>query len=333
MRRKAYHWCYALLMANMLTGCSLAPHYNRPAEEMPLAFKEAEGWMTAQPADATPRGKWWEIYGDSELNALEEKESTGNQDLKAALARYEEARAVARSARADYFPTVTGTAHDYRERSSPNFSALTTGKPYNDYLLEADFSYEIDLWGRVRNAVAVAKNLAKASGGDMVSLDLSLKAELAADYFALRSDDAEQQVLDDTVTAYGKALQLTQNRFKGGVAAEADVDQAQAQYEGTKTLAADLRIKRAQLEHAIAVLTGAAPSNFTLPARPLAIKAPTIASGLPSKLLERRPDIAAAERRVHGGQCRNRRGARRLVPGFHHRGSARIRKRIEQQLA
>ena len=288
----------AALFSAALGACSLAPDYHRPEQQTPPAFKEAAGWMTAQPADAAPRGKWWEIFGDAELNALEEKVGTGNQDLKAALARYEEARAGARAARAAYFPTVSGNAQDFRERSSPNFSAITTGKPYNDNLVEADFSYEIDVWGRVRNAVSQAQNLAKASGGDRAAVDLSLHAELAADYFALRGDDAEQVVLDDTVTAYGKALELTRNRFAGGVAAEADVDQSETQYEGTKTQATDLRLKRAQLEHAVAVLTGTPPSVFSLAPKPLDVSPPVISAGLPSKLLERRPDIAAAERRV-----------------------------------
>jgi NodT family efflux transporter outer membrane factor (OMF) lipoprotein len=284
----------------LLCSCNLAPHYHRPAEETPVAFKEAGGWMTAEPADAAPRGRWWEAYGDKELNALEEKAGAGNQDLKAALARYEEARAGARAARADYFPNITGTAYDFRERSSPNYSALTNGKPFNDYLAEADISYEIDLWGRVRNEVATAKHLAKASGGDLAAVDLSLRAELASDYFALRADDAEQIVLDETAVDYGKALDLTRDRFKGGVSAEADVDQAETQYQTTRTQASDLRLKRAQLEHAIAVLTGASPSGFTLASMPLdaAQKMPSVNPGIPSKLLERRPDIAAAERRV-----------------------------------
>jgi NodT family efflux transporter outer membrane factor (OMF) lipoprotein len=266
--------------------------------ETPPAYKEADGWMTAQPSDAAPRGKWWTVFGDKDLDALEEKVGTSNQDLKAALARYEEARAAAREARADYFPTITGNIQDLRERSSPNFSTITTGKPYNDYLVQADFSYEIDLWGRVRNEVAAAQNLSKASGADYVGVDLSLRAELAADYFALRGDDAEQKVLDDTVEAYKKALDLTQDRFKGGVAAEADVDQAQTQYQNAKTQSADMHLKRAQLEHAIAVLTGAVPSGFTLAPAPLAATPPVINAGLPSKLLERRPDVAGAERRV-----------------------------------
>lgn len=289
---------FGIVVGSLLVGCNLAPHYSRPEMENPPAFKEVQGWTTVQPADNAPRGNWWEVYGDKQLNVLEDKVGTSNQDLKVALARYQEARASARAARADLFPTVTGQVHDFRERSSPNFSDITSGKPYNDYLGEADFSYEIDIWGRVRNEVAAAKNLSKASGADYVAVDLSLRAELAADYFALRSDDAAQIVLDDTVIAYGKALQLTRDRFKGGVAAEADVDQSEAQYEGTKTQASDMRMKRAQLEHAIAVLTGAPPSSFSLPSMPLNIKTPIINAGLPSRLLERRPDIAAAERRV-----------------------------------
>ena len=159
----------ATLLSAALASCSLAPHYHRPDIETPPAFKEADGWITAEPADAAPRGKWWTIFDDPQLDALEEKVSESNQDLKVALARYEEARAAARAARADYFPTITGNAQDARERSSPNFSSLSTGKPFNDYNMQADFIYEIDLWGRVRNEVAAAQNLSKASGADYVA--------------------------------------------------------------------------------------------------------------------------------------------------------------------
>ena len=283
----------------LLSACSLAPDFIRPEIETPKTFKETDGWLMATPADALPRGKWWEIFKDETLNGLEEKAGLGNQDLKIALARYEQARAGVRAARADFFPTITAGAHDLRERSSPNFSSITTGKPFNDYTLQGDLSYEIDLWGRIRNQVQAAKDISKASGADVVAVELSLRAELAANYFSLRGDDAAQAALDVTVEAYSKALDLTRDRFKGGVAAQADVDQAEAQYQGTKTQALELHLKRAQLEHAIAVLTGTPPESFSLAATPLTdITPPAIWPGMPSTLLERRPDIAAAERRA-----------------------------------
>ena len=287
-----------LLLGTSLASCSLAPQYQRPQTPAVAAYKEIDGWKTAEPADATPRGNWWEAFGDPTLNALEEKAGSGNEDLKVALARYQEARASARVARAAFLPQITASGHDYRERSSPNFTPLRSGKPFNDYLADADLTYEIDLWGRVRNGAEAAKDTAKAADADRLSVDLSLRAELAANYFTLRGYDAQQKVLDDAASAFEKALTITRDRFKGGIAAEADVDQAETQYHTTRTQAADMRLKRAQLEHAIAVLTGQPPSGFALPAAPLAARPLNIAPSLPSKLLERRPDIAAAERRV-----------------------------------
>jgi NodT family efflux transporter outer membrane factor (OMF) lipoprotein len=288
----------------MLSACSLAPHYHTPAMPEVPAYKEAGDWIVAQPADDAPRGQWWKAFGNPELNVLEDKLATSNQDIKIYLARYEEARSLAKQAQADFFPTVTADGHDFRERSSPNFTTLHEGPPYNDYLPSVDLSYEIDLWGRIRNEVYAQNSLAKASFADAAAAELSVRAELATDYFMLRGDDASQRVLDETVVAYSKALDLTRNRFKGGVAAEADLDQAETQYQNARTQDADMHMKRQQLEHAIAVLIGEPPALFSLPTLALDdLKAPAVSPGLPSTLLQRRPDIAAAQRRVQAANA------------------------------
>ncbi|MGH8461218.1 MAG: efflux transporter outer membrane subunit [Stenotrophobium sp.] len=285
----------------LLAACSFAPAYQRPATPAPASsYTEAGNWKTAQPGDTTVRGQWWTAFGDAQLDMLESRVEDANQDLKAAVARFQQARAQARYARADYFPTVTAGADATRQRQSQNRALASPTAPttYNDFLLNADLSYEIDVWGRVRNAAEAGKATAQASAADLDALDLAIHAELAMDYFSLRADDSSQALLDDAVAAYRKALALTRNRYRGGVAAEVDVDQAQAQLQTAITQATDLRLKRTQLEHAIAVLVGVPASVFSLPPAQLAATMPAIDPGLPSSLLERRPDIAAAERRT-----------------------------------
>jgi NodT family efflux transporter outer membrane factor (OMF) lipoprotein len=296
----------------LLASCSLAPDYHRPETPAAVAYKETapiqDGngnlWSVAKPGAAdAPRGQWWQVFHDQILNDLETKLINANQNLKAAVARYDEARAAAGIARADYFPTITGAANTGRTQTS---KTITDSRPislYNDTSVGADASYELDLWGRVRNNVRSAENRAAASAADLAAVNLSLQAELAMDYFTLRGDDTSQQILDQTVTAYQKALELTQNLHNGGAATEADVDQAETQLQNAKTMAEDMRLKRAQLEHAVAVLTGAMPASFTLPAAVMddqqsQEKMITIDPGVPSVLLERRPDIAEAERLV-----------------------------------
>ncbi len=287
--------------AALLAACSFAPEYHAPAEPSPAAFKEATGdWKPAEPADSASRGAWWTAFADEQLNALEERVTAANQDLRAAVARYQQARAEARIARADLFPSINADAGGMREQTSKNRATYSVLQPhiYSDYTLTADVSYELDVWGRVRNSVAAARAQAQASAGDLATVDLSLHAELATDYFLLRSDDTRQMLLDDAVTAYQRALELTQRRHDGGVAAEADVDQAETQLQTAITLAADNQLKRAQLEHAIAVLIGVPPSSFSLTPAKLAATPPPVDPGLPSQLLERRPDVAAGERRA-----------------------------------
>ena len=284
-------------------GCSFAPPYKIPdTAKAPEQYKEAGDWKIAQPQDAAPRGAWWTMYGDPGLSVLEDKIRDSNLTLKAAFARLQQARAQYRIARADLFPSVTADPYATRERFSENAPKSLPGYPatVNDFLAGADFSYEIDLWGRVRNEVSAARANRQASAADLASIELSLRAQLAEDYFNLRADDAEVKLLDRTVEDYKKSLGLVTHLFDGGAAALADVAQAQAQLDNALTQAADVRLQRAQAEHAIAVLVGESPSTFTLSVNALPTEAapPPIDPGLPSTLLERRPDIAEAERRV-----------------------------------
>ncbi len=300
MRRAA---CVAFAAGCALSGCSLAPHYERPPTPPPAAsYQELGGWKLATPADNAPRGAWWTMFHDEELNELETRVTAANQSLKAALARLEEARAATRIARSAYFPTLTANASAIRQRESVNAPGFTVGAEpvYNTFIVGGDLSYEIDLFGRIRNTVAGARATEQATAGDTAALDLSVHAELATDYFSLRGLDAQQQLLDQTVADYARALELTGNLYQGGAAALSDVQQAQAQLETARTQAEDTRLRRAQTEHAIAVLVGSAPTGFHLAARPLApdLAIPVVDPGLPSQLLERRPDVAAAERRV-----------------------------------
>ena len=287
----------------LAAACSFAPHYSRPSTPTPPpAYQEADGWKTAQPADAAGRGQWWEIYGDDPLNALESQVTVSNQNLKAAFARLEQARAQTRIERSYLFPTVTAGPRAVRERQSVNSPTYNDTKPtvFNDFALNLDVSYEFDVWGRIRNLVAAARASEQASSADLATLDLSTHAELASDYFTLRSQDEQQDLLDHTAKDYADALELTQHLYDGGAAALSDLDQAKAQLQTALTQAADNRLSRAQTEHAIAVLLGESPSNFHLDPRPLPLEMapPGIDPGIPSALLERRPDVAAAERRV-----------------------------------
>jgi NodT family efflux transporter outer membrane factor (OMF) lipoprotein len=293
----------ALLFTTMtLAGCAVGPHYARPTTPVPPAYKEIpEGMKAAQPADQLARGKWWEIYQDPQLNSLEEKVRVSNQTLKAAVAQFEQARALVRFNRADFYPTVTAGAAGSRNHLSSNRAVSSSLSPtnYSDIQLPvAGVSYEPDLFGRVRHTVEAARTSAQASAGDVENVSLSVHAELAADYFQLRSLDAEEELLNSSVATFQKALDLTQNRYTGGVASAVDVAQAQTQLETTRGQAIDVQVARAQFEHAIAVLIGEPAPSLNIPNSPLAQMPPAIPVGLPSDLLERRPDIAAAERRV-----------------------------------
>jgi NodT family efflux transporter outer membrane factor (OMF) lipoprotein len=293
----------AIALAGASGACSLAPHYQRPATaKPPAAYQELDGWKIAVPSDREPRGEWWKIYQDPALDTLEAQVAEANQSLKSAFARLQQAHAQTRIARASYFPSLTADASARRTRTSANSPNFFPGEtnPVNDFVVGADLSYEIDLFGRVRNTVSGAKASEQASAGDVAALELSLQAELASDYFLLRGLDAQQEMLDRTVSDYTRALELTQNLYQGGAAAVSDVQQAKAQLATARTQSADTRLRRAQAEHAIAVLVGQQASSFHLDARPLepGVAPPAIDPGVPSQLLERRPDVAAAERRV-----------------------------------
>lgn len=288
----------------LLSACSLAPEYEVPQTAAPVHYKESApvtappGWQPASPQDAAPRGPWWRTFGDPQLDALEARLPEASQDLKLAIARYMQARAVAKRSRADLLPALGAGASAVRGRTSENVVSTLAGETSNTFDATLDLSWEIDLFGRLRNAYAAAEAEADASRGDLAATDLALQAELAMDYFALRGADATLKLLDDTVQAYDRALSLTRNRYDGGIAAAADVDRALSQLENARAQQAAVRLQRAQYEHAIAVLLGTPPSNFSLPVAPFVATPPVIDAGLPSTLLQRRPDIAAAERRV-----------------------------------
>ena len=301
--RKPGRLAAAALAGAVLAACSLAPRYRPPpVPAPPAAYKEAGEWQMAVPADASPRGRWWTMFRDPDLDGLEDQVSLQNQSLKAALARLEQARAQTRLERASWFPTINAQAQATRGETSVYSASYTPGAPRtgNVFELGGDLSYEIDLFGRIRNSVASARASEQASAGDAAALALSLHAELASDYFTLRGLDIEQRFLDRTVEDYARALKLTENLYQGGASPISDVQQAQAQLESARTQAEDTRLRRAQTEHAIAVLVGQEASGFSV--TPRAEESfwalPPVDAGLPSQLLERRPDVAAAERRV-----------------------------------
>ncbi|HEX7487167.1 MAG TPA: efflux transporter outer membrane subunit [Vicinamibacterales bacterium] len=281
-------------------GCATGPKYVRPVPPMPLAFAESGAWKPARPNDEAARGKWWEVFRDEPLNALEDRLDVSNNTLRAAQAQFNQARAMVRYAAASRSPQVSGTGAGSRTNHSentPNWSATAT-EHYSDFLLRLDTSYELDVWGRVRASVAASRAAAQASAADLEVVRLSLHAELAADYFFVRALDSERELLQSSVAAYERALELTRNRYKGGVATAVDVAQAEAQLETTRAQLIDLQARRAQVEHAIATLLGQPPGSVKAPASPLTGEPPSVPPSLPADLLERRPDIAAAERRV-----------------------------------
>lgn len=296
---------FPILLVGVLgvSACSLAPDYVRPAplasdQPVPTAYQESQPWKTAAPADTAAKGQWWLAFDDDGLNRLEDRVASANQTLQAQFAHLAQAQAAAQVARSGLFPQIGAIGSAARQGRSQTTQPGVNPRDYTDDKLSLNVSYEVDVWGRVQNAVEAAKDEAQASAADVSVLELALRAELATDYFSLRGADSSIKVLDQTIAANQAALDLVIRRHAGGIATQADLAQATAQVETAKTQAADLRLKRAQLEHAIAILIGQAPSGFRLPPQPLSGEPPTISPGLPSTLLERRPDIAAAERRV-----------------------------------
>lgn len=293
------YFIIVLGVLTLLSACTVGPDYVRPAAVTPPVFKEMSGWKVAQPRDRTIRGKWWEIYNDELLNELEEKVDVSNQNVAAAEARFRQARSQLQGARAGYVPTVSVGASATRSRRPIAIGGgITTSETTSGYQLPIDVSWEPDLWGRVRRTVEANRASAQASAADLESLRLSIRATLAQDYFQLRTLDAQKQLMDATAANYRRFLDLTKNRYASGVASRADVLQAETQLRSTEAQAVDIGVQRAQLEHAIAVLIGKPAALFAIPAAPLAAEPPAVPVDVPSNLLERRPDIAAAERRV-----------------------------------
>ncbi len=290
----------ATAVASILAACSLAPPYKPPKTEEVASFKEAGDWMPAKPADADQRGLWWAVFNDPKLNELEDKLNAANPDLQAAIARFAEARAVARQDVSNEFPTLGASASATRSRSSATgpLSGLIGNKPVtsNDFIAGLNLNWEIDLFGRLRNTANAAKAQAQSSEADAAAVALSLQAQLASDYFSLRGDDTATALLEDTIKVYDHAYELTRNRYQEGISAATDVDQADTQRQNARAQLAAVRRDRAQLEHAIAVLLGVTPSTFSLEPAQLAGSVPAVTAGLPSALLQRRPDVARAER-------------------------------------
>jgi NodT family efflux transporter outer membrane factor (OMF) lipoprotein len=281
------------LLAVVLSGCAVGPAYQRPDAPTPASYKEAQGWVVAAPADALDRGPWWTLFDDPLLDDLAQRVEVSNQNVAAAVAAYAQARALVREQRASLFPVVTldGGA----SRSGGGASSTGAGSRYQ---FGIGGSWEPDVWGRLRRGVESASASAQAGAADLASARLSAQGELATNYFALRQTDAQQALLDDTIAGYERALQITRNRHDAGVAPKTDVLQAQTQLANAQAERVGLARQRAQLEHAIAVLVGQAPGDFTLAAAAWKATLPEVPVGVPSTLLQRRPDIAAAERRV-----------------------------------
>ncbi|WP_230473731.1 efflux transporter outer membrane subunit [Dyella choica] len=301
MNRRSNHLLVALMLA-VLGGCSLAPTYHTPVlPSVPAQFKEGDtAWKTAAPADDMPRGGWWMVYGDATLNELETKLDADNPSLAAALARYDGARAVESQFAAGLFPHVDALANPLRARQSDNRPLRGSHQPneYDSNTVGVGASYDLDLWGRIRNEVSEGHALAQAAQADLASAKLSLEARLASDYVRLRGYDIQVRILQDALKAYQRALELTENRHGGGVASGLDVSRAQAQLEDAQAQVADVMAQRALSEHAIAALVGEPASSSSIATGRDQLKVPMTPVGVPSSLLERRPDIAAAERRV-----------------------------------
>jgi NodT family efflux transporter outer membrane factor (OMF) lipoprotein len=290
----------------LLAGCTVGPNYKRPqvpvapvfTEQPPQSFTESEGWKQAQPSDETLRADWWQLFGSAELDRLEEEVNASNQTLKAAEARFREARTLIQLNRSALLPTISTAPAIANSRLSHNAPAGARAGDFGQYTLPLDINYELDAWGRVRRSVTAAREETQASAADIETIRLSLHAELATDYFDLRSLDAQKRLLDETLIAYQRALELTQNRFDGGLSSRAEVAQARTQLETARAQDVGVGVDRATYEHAIAVLLGRTPESLRLEAAPLDSTPPVVPVGIPSQLLERRPDIAAAERRA-----------------------------------
>jgi NodT family efflux transporter outer membrane factor (OMF) lipoprotein len=296
----------------VLAGCAVGPDYKRP-EAMPhnaappMAFKEADGWKQATPSDAITRKDWWKVFNDPVLNDLEAKVVVSNQNLAQSEAAYREAIATWDQQRASLFPTITGTGSGTRSQSPAGFTnaagAFGGSRPTSTYTARLGLSWDVDVWGKIRRTIEAAKSTAQADYATLANATLSAQITLAADYFQLRADDEQKRILDDTVKGYADDLRIAQNRFNVGVGARADVLTAQTQLESAQASAVDIVRTRQQMEHAIAVLIGAAPSELTIQQTTWKPDVPAVPVSLPSALLERRPDIAAAERQMQAANA------------------------------
>lgn len=289
-------------LALLLAACAVGPDYQRPDVDVGQHYKEAQGWTVARPGDAELRGDWWNTYNDSVLDGLMDTLLHSNLSIAQSEARYREAKALVGTARSAYFPVVGANASATRSGSGDlgnrNTFSSGSGNTSNQYTLSGSVSWEPDLWGRIRREVESSRAELAASAADIASTRLSMESTLAQTYFQLRAVDAQTRLLDQTVTAYERSLLLTQSRYQAGVAAKADVAAARTQLENTRAQLIALHSQRAQYEHAIAVLLGEAPSKLSLGPTPTIGTVPVIPVALPSQLLERRPDVAAAERRT-----------------------------------
>lgn len=305
--------CAAL--AALLGGCAMGPDYVRPAVNSGVQFKEAAGWKAAEPRDDIRRGPWWDVYGDPELSRLMAQVETANQTIAQAEAQYRQALATVQATRAGQFPMLNGSASATRSGTGTSSSTTTNSSGVvisqggsqsirNQYSMNATASWEADLWGRIRRGVEADTASAQASAANLANAHLSAQAALARNYFQLRIMDEQQRLLEATIKIYERSLRLNENRYAVGVAAKAEIAQARTQLESTRAQAVDLRWQRAQLEHAIAILAGLPPSEFSLAAVEFQATLPVVPVGLPSELLERRPDIAAAERQVQAANAR-----------------------------
>lgn len=286
------HLPTVLAVSLALTGCAIGPDYARPTLDTPAAFKQMQGWTQAAPADALARGEWWKLYEDADLNSLVERLNVSNQNLAASEAQYRQARALVRGARAAFYPKLSGSTGVSRGSQGADEGVSKT------YDLGLNAAWELDVWGKLRRSLESSKAGFETSAADLAAVKLSLQSELVQNYLQLRVMDEQQRLLDATVSAYERSLKLTENQYNAGIVPKSDVTQALTQLRSTQAQAVDLKWQRAQLEHAIAVLIGVPPSELTIASRSELPVLPQVPGAVPSQLLERRPDIAAAERRV-----------------------------------
>ena len=287
----------SLVLVGALGGCVVGPNYSKPTAPISATFKEADGWKPSQPADGIDRGAWWSIFNDPTLDGLEKKVAISNQNIAAAEAAYRQAHALVAQTRAQYFPVISGDAAAERsKRATGGSGAFAGSSTSNTYSASVGASWAIDVWGKVRRQVEESRANAQASAADIANAQLSAQTELAVDYFSLRVLDAQKVLLDDTTKNYQRAYDLTNNQYNAGVAARADVITAQTQLQNAQASAVDIGVRRQQLEHAIAMLIGVTPADLTIAVAPVPKTAPVVPLNVASTLLERRPDIAAAER-------------------------------------